>query len=316
MNTSDSFLGWFVVASDNRVYGTFSLPNTYEVGLAHIRYDQPYSILDATTTATFATLSAHLTGGGNAKLELTNAGQKVNGREVALEALTGSSHALNVLEWDTAWYAPPTITRNGQAFTPVNGYTLLTTYAMNAATQTAATTAGLLIDSAAVAGDVDYNVVLTYTAEAQALNLPTELNEGFAEWLQQVAPGEVSLAPTGVELEEKYWLGVTSPDDASANPALNITEIGTYFESLEATEADPLLRVALTNNGVRITSLQGDGNVVLLGKEDLSDADWTFIKILETKDLEANAEIVLSTPCKFFKAILLSDAEVQALITP
>lgn len=316
MNTLDSFLGWFVVASDNRVYGTFSLPNTYEVGLAHIRYDQPYSIQDATTTATFATLSAHLTGGGNAQMELTNEGQKVSGRDVTLSALTGSSYALNLLNWDTAWYAQPTITRNGQAFTPVNGYTLLTTYAMNSATQTAATTAGLLIDSAAVAGDVDYNVVLTYTAEAQALNLPTELDEGFAEWLQQVAPGEVSLAPTGVELEEKYWLGVTSPDDASANPALNITEIGTYFESLEATEADPLLRVVLTNNGVRITSLQGDGNVVLLGKEDLSDADWFFIKILETKDLEANAEIVLSTPCKFFKAILLSDAEVQALITP
>lgn len=316
MTNAESFLGWFVVASDNRVYGTFSLPNTYEVGLTHIRYDQPYSIKDETTTATFATLSAHLTGGGNAQVELTNDGQKVNGRDVTLWALTGSTYALNLLDWDTAWYAQPTITRNGQPFTPVNGYALLTTYAMNPVTQATATTAGLLIDSAAVAGDVDYNVVLTYTAEAQALNLPTELDEGFATWLQQVAPGEVSLAPAGVDLEEKYWLGVTSPDDASANPALDITEIGTYFESLEATEADPLLCVVLTNNGVRITSLQGDGNVVLLGKEKLSDADWTFVKILETKDLEPNAEILLTTPCKFFKAILLSDAEVQALITP
>ena len=116
----------------------------------------------------------------------------------------------------------------------------------------------------------------------------------------------------GVDLDETYWLGVESPADGAVDPKLAINNIGMYFDDVAATEAKPTISVKLTNKGTLVTSLKEGGNVVLLGKQTL-EGDWIYLQTLGAEELAEDAEIILSTDCKFFRAVLLSDAEVQEL---
>ena len=52
-----------------------------------------------------------------------------------------------------------------------------------------------------------------------------------------------------------------------------------------------------------------------MGKKALTDAAWIYLKTLAPADLAEGAEIFLTTDCKFFRAKLMSDAELEALVT-
>jgi hypothetical protein len=314
MNTNpvSEMLGWYVAFSDDRVNTSFSMPNEMELGFPGLYYTQPnldgYKFKENFLT-NFAAIEVHVTGGGGATLSLVANGKTAVGRNLTVTALKASGYELALQNWNQAWYAPPTITRDSVAFTPVNGYAVATTYNANGTRSSS-----VLIDSGLVTDDTLYNIVFNYTPEAQALKLPTEMSEGFVQWLQQVTPAEVALSEK-VDLDEKYWLGVESPADDTVDPALAISNVGMYFESVDATEAKPTISVKLTNKGTLVTSLKEGGNVVLLGKQTL-EGEWVYLHTLGAEDLAEDAELILSTDCKFFRAVLLSDAEVRAITTP
>jgi hypothetical protein len=281
------------------------MPNEMEVEFDDLSYTQPYLVYKPNVTS-FAAIEVHVTGGGGATLSLHANGQTETGRNLAVSALKATGYELNLQNWNQAWYAPPTITRDSKPFTPATGYSVITTYASNGTRASS-----VRIDSGLVSEDTLYNIVFSYTPEAQALNLPTEMSEDFMKWLQQVAPAEAVETP-GVDLDETYWLGVASPADDAVDPKLAINNIGMYFEDVATTEAKPTISVKLTNKGTLVTSLKEGGNVVLLGKQTL-DGEWMYLQTLGAAELAEDAEMILSTDCKFFQAVLLSDAEVQAL---
>ena len=310
-----SSLNWYVAPTKNGIYSTLSSPNTMTSG--GITFTQPY-VEYATTGTTFERLEAGITGGDGATLELTNNGNTVTGRSVVTYAQVGSAYELTLKDWNTDWYKLA-VKRNNADFTPVESYALATTYALNGSAQTYATTKNLVIDRDTVATSVVYNLVFTYTDDAALLATAGALDSedpGFATWLQQATPAEIATqsATDGTTAAEKYWLGAATPNEAT-DPALAFTDIA-MFADLNATAERPKVSVKLTNNGVRITALNGDGNVVLLGKKALSDTEWTYLKTLGEADLADGAEIILATDCKFFRAVLMSDAAIQALIAP
>ena len=304
-NALGTELGWYIAYSQNRVNSTFSMPNEMEVEFEGLSYTQPYLVYEPNITS-FAAIEVHVTGGGGATLSLNANGQTETGRDLAVSALKATGYELSLQNWNQAWYAPPTITRDSKPFTPAAGYAVITTYASNGTRASS-----VRIDSGLVSEDTLYNIVFNYTAEAQALKLPTEMTPEFMKWLQQVAPAEVVETP-GVDLDETYWLGVESPADGAVDPKLAINNIGMYFDDVAATEAKPTISVKLTNKGTLVTSLKEGGNVVLLGKQTL-EGDWIYLQTLGAEELAEDAEIILSTDCKFFRAVLLSDAEVQEL---
>ena len=128
---------------------------------------------------------------------------------------------------------------------------------------------------------------------------------------REATPAEIAVqsGTDGVTAAEKYWLGATTPTDA-IDAALGFTEIGTFEEN---TTEKPYVSVCLSSNGTRITKIVGDGNVVLLGKKALSDAEWIYLKPLEEEDLKEGKIITLTTDCKFFRAVLISDEALEAL---
>lgn len=311
---NESFLRWDVAPTTQNIYGTLSSPNTLQLGSSVLT--QPYVEYATIPGATFERLEAGITGGDGATLELSNNGDVYTGRTVTTYAQMGSAYELTLKNWNTDWYKL-SVKRNNEDFTPAGSTALATTYAVNAKTQAATTTTSLLIDSALVTASVSYNLVFTYTDDAALLAQAGELDStdaDFTAWLLQATPAEIAeqAEEDGVTAAEKYWLGATAPTD-EVDAALNITAVGTFEEN--ATEK-PYVSVCLSNNGTRITEIVGDGNVVLLGKKKLSDAEWIYLQTLGEDDLAENAEIILSTDCKFFRAVLISDAALQALIAP
>ena len=306
----EDILYWDVAPTTEDFYITLSSPNTLKLGSATLT--QPYVKYEK-TGLTYERLEAVITGGDGASLELTNNGDTYTGRSVWTYAQIGSAYELTLKDWNTDWYKLA-VTRNNEAFTPAGSTTMATTYAVNANTQAAATTRTLVIDQALVTTSVSYNLVFTYTDDAALLAQAGDLDsidEGFATWLQQATPAEIAAqsGTDGVTAAEKYWLGASTPTDA-IDAALGFTEIGTFEEN---TTEKPYVSVCLSSNGTRITKIVGDGNVVLLGKKALSDAEWIYLKPLEEKELDEGKLIILTTDCKFFRAVLISDKALEAL---
>lgn len=316
LKKTDGTFGWYVAPrTEDITYSTFSSPNYLDYTSTLI-YTQPYAEYEVKGDLFFK-IDAGITGGEGASLALANMGNTLTGRTVSGRFLSGTGYTLTLNDWDTDWYKLASVTRNNVAFTPVESYTLATTYALSASATTYATKKSITIDTGTVTASVVYNLVFTYTDEAALLEQSGALastDEAFVEWLQTATPSEIATQTEtdGVTASEKYWLGATTPTE-EMNPALDFTYIG-MLEDTDATLL-PTVSVLLSNDDVRITELQGDGNVVLIGKKELSDADWVYVVTLAPADLEADKEISLSTDCKFFKAVLMSDAEVQALST-
>ncbi len=329
-----SSLLWEVISNDDgRMYSTLSAQNKWEVPggeQSGYSYKQPY-LEYAAQDAHFATIGATLTGGGSeAKLKLAAAaGTEVDeGTSVSVKVPMGADYQLDLENLNEEWYALNKATRNGSDFVPK--YTPATTYAFNAATQTYATSASLLIDKDIVTEDLFYNLTYSYTEKALALSARGELaskDPGFIAWLEQVSPEAVAgLSDTeGTTASERYWLGATTPDEV-VDPALAFTHIGMYYDLTQPDVEAPLVKVLLSKAGnpdrERITDLNGDGCVVLLGKKSLEDAEWDFIMKLEDGvdgDLLETSEIIISgkDEYKFFRAALWSvDQLPVTTVTP
>ena len=178
---------------------------------------------------------------------------------------------------------------------------------------TANVSTDLTLDSATLDADTDYVVTFVYTPEAEQLLAAGDLkaqDEGFLEWLLQVDPNAIleQTARDGVTASEKYWLKLDNAAISAEDVALNITSLGTHTEP-EGT-ALPTLSIALRKGEAPVGKLQGDGVLVLLGKQKLDDP-WQFLRRLYPEDVSGESHLILRTDCTFFKAILLSAEEAE-----
>ncbi len=274
---------------------------------------QPRLILDGYLPTTSAILSAQVMGGPGALSILSGAKTLASASSVATSLTRGSEYTLTLSGLSPDWFRLESVTKNGKAhtYTPAETYVTYTLSATNALS----TTTGIVVDDAILEKDTDYTLTFVYTPDAEKLLAAGDLNsedDGFLEWLLQVDPGAIldQTQSDGITAAEKYWLGLSSAIDV-ANVELTFKEIGTHLEP-NATEAQPMLAISFTKDGAPITQLTGDGTLVLLGKEKMTD-EWQYIRSLTTDDVNGAKELILSTPCTFFKAVLLSRSDAEDL---
>lgn len=264
-------------------------------------------------TATLFTLSARVLG-GNASLRLYKGGApylEASGRTLSNAYATGTDYTLALTDWNRDWYSRASVTKNGAPIAaPV---VQATTYAASGTRLTANVSTDLTLDSATLDADTDYVVTFVYTPEAEQLLAAGDLkaqDEGFLDWLLQVDPNAIleQTARDGVTASEKYWLRLDNAAISAEDVALNITSLGTHTEP-EGT-ALPTLSIALRKGEAPVGELQGDGVLVLLGKQKLDDP-WQFLRRLYPEDVSGESHLILRTDCTFFKAILLSAEEAE-----
>jgi hypothetical protein len=306
-------LMWFVSSNTDTPYKTYTSPNFIENSdLAALGYvfEQPYREYDAINSE-LAEIEASLMGCGAAYLYLKNGGIEAEGATVATTAAYGSNYILKLCDWKQSWHKLEKATCNGVEFQP----TWATTYS------TTGTTNEVQIANEVVSKSVKYNLVFTYTDEAQTLAAEmTSDDPGFYRWLEQVNPADITPAQGGATAAERYWLGADTPTE-DMDPSLGFAFIGTIEETVEnVVSAKPLVSVELTDGTQRVTTLVGDGRVALYGAETL-DGEWTFLKVLEANELLAEDQtaedttIQLNTTCKFFFAKLIAEDEIPTTET-
>ncbi|MEG2465586.1 MAG: hypothetical protein RSB14_06160 [Kiritimatiellia bacterium] len=277
---------------------------------------------------TTAILSAQLMG-GQAQLDLNRVDGVGTGWQGApitsgSALIKGTRYRLSVNGWDPAWLDFKGITANGVA---VDSSKISS--ALSFSTCYTATTAGTLATASAIYvddtlnADTDYIVLLRATKEAQMLANSQQLGDssdaGFMDWVHQAKPGDIltAAAADGLTAAEKYWLGSDSAAVNLSDVALSVTEIGSYVEPVgDDSESlgtpKPTLSLRLVKGTEPITTLRGDGTLVLLGKVALSDA-WCFVTTLNPADLDGEKTFILNTDCKFFKAVLISQRQANEL---
>ncbi len=307
-------LMWFVSSNMDTPYKTYTSPNFIENSdLAALGYvfEQPYREYDAINSE-LAEIEASLTGCGAAYLYLKNGGVEETGPEVALTAAYGSNYILKLCDWKQSWHKLESATCNGVEIQP----TWATTYS------TTGTTNEVQIANEVVTKSVKYNLVFTYTDEAQTLAAEmTSDDPAFYAWLEQADPADITpAAQGGATAAERYWLGADTPTE-DMDPSLGFAFIGTIEETVEnVVSAKPLVSVELTDGAQRVTTLVGDGRVALYGAETL-DGEWTFLKVLQSNELLAEGQtaeattIQLNTTCKFFFAKLIAEDEIPTTET-
>lgn len=294
---------WWIM--DEGFTSTLSSPNAGEGTAGVYAYSQP-NMEQVFSYDAFANIEAALTGGnGVTTLKLDSIGEPQIGKTVFQTLLVNTSYTLSLKDWNTDWYKLET-TKDGEVFTP----TFATIYQITGATASEVKT--IVIDTANIQKSVSYNLVLTYTDAAKQLEATGALNSedpDFLAWVTAVKPGEIST--TGLTAAEKFWLGAEHAAE-DIDVKLGFTNVGLFSEN---NTEKPFVSVLLEKDATRITEIKGDGNIVLLGKKTLQDAEWTYLQTLESDDLKENAEIILSTDCKFFRAVLISDKNLQEMTT-
>ncbi len=275
---------------------------------------QPYLTLGVDfLPSTAAILSAQVVGGPGA-LSITSGNKSLTpASSVVTNLMRGSEYKLTLSGVNADWYRLDSVTKNGQAhtYTPTETFTI---YALNAANTLSATT-GIVVDDAVLEKDTDYTLTFVYTPDAEELLATGAMNsedDGFLAWLLQKEPGAI-LAQTeadGITAAEKYWLGLSTAVDV-AEVELTFRQIDFHLEP-DSTVAQPVLAIVFTKDGAPIEEIKGDGALVLLGKETLAD-EWQFLRRLTTDDVNGAYELILDTPCKFFKAVLISTAQAEEL---
>ena len=301
--TGDGSLLWDVDASGSALN---TLPGANISNLIGL-YVQPRAAY-ALPTITSATLSARLLG-GDASLTLTLAGtQLLSGRSLTASTLRGTRYDLALSPWNSAWYTLASVTRNGQRVEPPAQSTVSV---LSADGSTLSSTRSITFANESLTEDTDYAFTFTYTPQAALLASTGALNaqdDGFLAWLLSVDPDAIreQTERDGVTASEKYWLGLDNALVSAEQVDLAITSLGTYTE--EGGEPMPTLSIALKNGEEPIGELRGDGVLILLGKQRLSD-EWQYVRRLYPEDVSGESHLILRTDCTFFKAILLSAAE-------
>lgn len=274
---------------------------------------QPRSSYQLQTTIT-STLSARVLG-GDASLRLYRDGAayaEQSGQTLSASYVNGTDYTIALTDWNREWFSRASVTKNG---TPIDAPIVpAMTYSADGGRLAATTSNDLTLDADTLNADTDYVVTFTYTPEAAQLVAAGDLNaqdEGFLDWLLQVAPNAIleQSARDGVTASEKYWLGLDSAAVSAADVALDITSLGTHTEPDGS--ALPALSVALHKGDQPVGELRGDGVLVLLGKPALAD-EWQFLRRLYPEDVSGDSHLILRTDCTFFKAILLSAEDAAA----
>ena len=260
--------------------------------------------------------------GGDGLLSLARNGlAPATGPAVSLSGVAGDTYALSLAQpWNPDWFTLKAITRNGAPYDPAFLRTT-TTFALNAKATALTETQGAEIAAETLAEDVDYVLSLGYTPDAERLRQSGALaseDTAFEAWLRQASPEDIlaATAQDGVAANEKFWLGFEDATVSAAEVSLAITRIGTQAEGTgEDARTLPAISVALTDGGVPLDAIRGDGALLLLGTESLDDPDWRVVRRLTADDLNGERLLVLDTPCTIFRAILLSVKQANELPT-
>ena len=260
--------------------------------------------------------------GGDGLLSLARNGlAPATGPAVSLSGVAGDTYALSLAQpWNPDWFTLKAITRNGAPYDPAFLRTT-TTFALNAKAAALTEAQGAEIAAETLAEDVDYVLSLGYTPDAERLRQSGALaseDTAFEAWLRQASPEDIlaATAQDGVAANEKFWLGFEDATVSAAEVSLAITRIGTQAEGTgEDARTLPAISVALTDGGVPLDAIRGDGALLLLGTESLDDPDWRVVRRLTADDLNGERVLVLDTPCNFFRAILLSVKQANELPT-
>ncbi len=308
----EDFYFWYSTEDNDGLTNTMPSKNRLDEYI----YKQPYRPQNV-QLSTLSTLTAQVVGGnGLLSLSRANVPQQVATSVSAVYA-NGSTYSLGLFGVNSDWYRLHGITKNGQAFTPETQAN--TVYTLSGTTVTTSEELTIAQD-ALLNEDTQYIITFVYTPEAATLVQRGDLNsedDGFLAWLLKKDPTAI-IAQTnadGVTASEKYWLGLDNAAISAEDVALNFTQIGFHQEpdvNGVTPEAYPMVSVALTNDGKAIDEINGDGALVLLGKETL-DGEWQFIKRLHAGDINGDTELILNTSCKFFRAILLSTKQATDL---
>lgn len=328
--TSASEYTWFSPGGDESPT-TFFFANdyVYQSGIFVMHYYQPYSSYeyDASTVVTaLSSLTAQALGGNSTfaltrELAIGGTMATSTGTTISDTFATGSAYTLTVSGWNTDWFILSGITKNGVAMDTSSAATVsdATVYTLSAASTIAETqTSEVTVDSGTLTENTDYVLTFTFTADAANLLASGEANSSdadFLTWLLQVAPDVIRSVTSadGVTAAEKYWLGFTDASISAEDVALSFTLVGTHTEP-DGT-VSPAVSISLTNGDTEISELTGDGVLVLLGRESLSD-DWQFLQTLEAGDFNEDRLLILDTECHFFRAVLISAAEATEMETP
>lgn len=305
---SGTDLRWFVANSASR---TFTLPGANIIpGQYGVDYTQPYAdyVLPGRR---LAALTARLVG-GDARLSLRAGEASESGRNVGGLYAKGVGYALTVEGWDPRWFTLAGVTKNGAELPAASTRSAVYALAANGAVRA---TQSQTVDVGTLEADTDYAVVFAYTPAAARLDASGALesaDEGFLDWLRQAAPDAIlgQSAADGVSASEKYWLGFSSADWDASDVSLTVTAMGVQTEP--SAELLPALTLRLSKGDDPIGGLRGDGVVVLLGKQALGDL-WRFVRELRPADLTGESTLVVTTECRFFKAILLSRRRAQEI---
>ncbi len=299
--------------TDSDLHNT--LPGANE--LKQLAYKQPYNPVPQ-VLSTIATLSAQVVGGnGVLTLRRANLPPQV-ARSVSGVYARGSTYSLGLSDIKTDWYRLHGITKNGKVFEPdaqANTVYTLTSTGVSVTEELA------IVQDERLTEDTQYVVTFGYTPEAALLVQNGDLvseDGDFLAWLLETSPGAI-LSQTmtdGVTASEKYWLGFDDATISAEDVHLTFTQIGFHQEptTVDGTTPapQPTVTIALTKGGETISEIKGDGALVLLGKERLSD-EWQFIARLHPGDINGERSLILTTPCNFFRAVLLSVKQATEL---
>lgn len=299
------YRAWVVDASAGNATNTFPGPNIWDA------YTQPHGNYAPILASTFSVTAQLLGGDGELSLAIGNAAT-ARGPSVTATGSPGEAYTLAVAKpWNPAWYTLQGITKNGRPFTPQVSRTVR--YALNAGTLAA--TDGATIETSPLDGDTDYVLTLVYTPDAARLLADGALesaDEGFLDWVRERDPSAIlaQSAADGVTASEKYWLGFDAADYDATDVALRITEFTFYRDAEDAPER-PAIAIELVDGATPIDRIQGDGALVLLGKESLDDPEWRFIRRLQPEDFNQGRLLLPDTDCRFFRAVLLSERQTR-----
>ena len=227
-------------------------------------------------------------------------------------ALSGSAYTLSVTGWDSDWFRFGGATRNGESVsvTPAKTYV---SGGLNTLAETDSLTFGGTLE-----GDTEYVISFLYTDAARRLAdsgvLDGSADDGFLAWLMQAAPDAVIAAQgDGVTAAEKYWVGLSSAAVDASDVELSVRSVA--FDTEASTDGSAALSTfafSFTKGGEPIETLRGDGRLVLLGKAEL-DGPWSYVTTLSPDDIARERYYVIDTDLRFFKAVLISARDTDAL---
>lgn len=306
-------LYWAYDRMGNQI-STLPGPNAIDLGTGDVGAQPNSSYEPSANQSRYYTLGAQLQGAAADLLMTLNGAKSSAGANgmVLGSALSGSAYTLSVTGWNSNWFRFGGATRNGESVsvTPAKTYV---SGGLNTLAETDSLTFGGTLE-----GDTEYVISFLYTDAARRLAdsgvLDGSADDGFLAWLMQAAPDAVIAAQgDGVTAAEKYWVGLSSAAVDASDVELSVRSVA--FDTEASTDGSAALSTfafSFTKGGEPIETLRGDGRLVLLGKAEL-DGPWSYVTTLSPDDIARERYYVIDTDLRFFKAVLISARDTDAL---